>query len=92
MDLPPTPPEARESTRALQRHQKACHQKVDRAETKLLLEKGDSIAQMQQERRQSRARLAVERSFAKNGQKYLAQRKRKKSAAAEEEADIDEEE
>ena len=92
VDLPPTPPEAREPTRALQRHQKTCHQKVDRAETKLLLEKGDSIAQMQQERRQSRARLAVERSFAKNGQKYLAQRKRKKPAAAEEEADIDEEE
>ena len=56
VDLPPTPPEARvqssaspatraKSKRALQRHQKACQQKVDRAEKKKLVEKGDFLSQ-----------------------------------------------
>ena len=71
VDLPPTPPEARvqssaspatraKSKRALQRHQKACQQKVDRAENFFLVEKGDFfIAETQEERRLSRDRLTV---------------------------------
>ena len=52
-----------------------------------MVEKGDFIAEIQEERRLSRDRL--ERlSIAKNRQEYLAQRKRRKAAAAEEEAGV----
>ena len=53
-----------------------------------MVEKGDFIAEIQEERRLSRDCLAVRLSFAKNRQEYLAQRKRRKAAAAEEEAGV----
>ena len=96
MDLPPTPVGVQDgiesgspvtkaaSTRALQRHQKACQQKVDLAKKRILVEEGDGIAVLQHERQSASNVQANGRSFANNGQAYLAQHERKKAATEEE--------
>ena len=92
--LPPTPAGVRgglessspvtkaASKKALQRHQKACQQAVDRAEKRILIEDGDETAEIQHERNSARNAQANARSFAKNGEAYLMQRKRKAAVDA----------